>query len=53
MKKQPNTFIKSVPTGYVIEKYLKKASFKKNLNIAPRPPPKPINKIFIVNKPQK
>lgn len=48
IKKQPNTFTKSVPKGYVIKRYLKDTSLTKNLDIAPRPPPNPISKIFIM-----
>ena len=40
----------TIPKGYVIKRYLKETSLTKNLDIAPRPPPNPISKKFIMHQ---
>jgi len=47
IKKHPITLTAKVPTGYSKRMYFEVTSFKKNLQIAPKAPPTPINKIAI------
>ena len=47
MKKQPITLIERIPMGYSVGINFIKKSLIKYLDIAPKEPPKPINKRFI------